>query len=139
MRVFLDASALTKSYIPEPGTAEVTARCAEAEEVILSVIAVPEVASAFNRIRREGRLSDDHYRSLKQQLAQDAENATVLELTESVVDGAIRCLERSPLRASDAIHIASALEIAPDLFLSGDRRQCEAATAMGLKVEYVAL
>lgn len=137
MRLFLDASALTKSYIPEAGTDTVMARCEQADEIVLSVIAVPEVISAFNRVRREGRLSDTDYESLKRQLAEDAQNATEVALTKPIVDKSILALERSLLRASDAIHIASAMGAAPDLFLSGDRRQCAAARAMGLKVEYV--
>jgi len=76
---------------------------------------------------------------LKQRLKDESQNATVIALTQSVVEGAIRCLEQTSLRASDAIHVASAQETAPDLFLSGDRRQCQAATAAGLKVEYVGL
>jgi len=136
MRLFLDASALTKSYIPEAGTATIVARCEEAEVVVLSVLAAPEVISAFNRLRREGKLSQDDYEALKKQLAEDLKNSTIVALTQSVIDKSIQSMERAPLRASDAIHIASAMEAAPDRFLSGDRRQCAAARLMGLTVEY---
>ena len=138
MRLFLDSSAFAKRYIAEPGSDRVAARCAEADQALLSVIALPEAMSTLNRLRREGKLSDDGYLALKQDIVADLGQATIIDLTPSVVARAVVCLERSPLRALDAIHVASAMECSPDLFLSADRRQCQAARGMGLKVEEVA-
>ena len=135
MRAFSDSSALAKLYIREPGRAEVQTRLAEADELFLSVLALPEVMSALNRLRRGGRVSDDEYAAQKQVAVADVEDAAVVQVTPSVVARAIDCLERTSLRASDAIHVASALEVGADLFLSADRRQCKAARAMGLRVE----
>jgi hypothetical protein len=137
MRLFLDSSALLKRYIPEPGTDRVIALCAQAREMLLSTLAPIEVISAFSRLRRLKAITDDEYNSAKQKLMADLQNATVMELRPSVGAGAIVCLERSPLRASDAIHVATALECSPDLFLSADHRQCEAARTAGLKVEEI--
>jgi len=137
MRLFLDASVLTKSYVPEFGTETVLARCAQADEVMFSLIALPEVASALNRIRREGRLSQAAYEESIKRLRDEAQYATVVDLTQSIVDEAIRCLEQWRLRAADAVHVATALGCPHDLFLSADHRQCEAARAAGLNVEEI--
>jgi len=137
MRLFLDSSALAKRHIREPGSDRVVARLQEADETVLSVLAATEVVSALNRRRREGRLDDAAYQARKHDLTEDLNHATVLDLTPSVLAKAVSLLERFVLRSSDAIHIATAVEAGPDLFLSGDHRQCEAARAEGLNVEEV--
>lgn len=137
MRLFLDSSALAKRYAAEPGTEQVLRLCREADEIILSVLCVPELISGLNRLRRDGRLSTPHYRKLKRALAADLEAATLVDLTPAVVDRAIGCLERTPLRALGAIHLASALESVCDLFVTADRRQAEAAARLNLKAETV--
>lgn len=137
MRIFLDSSALAKRYIFEPGTEQVLRRCREADEIVLSALCVPELISAFNRLRREGKLTAARYRRLKGDLAADLEQATIVDLTPSVVHRTIFCLEHAPLRALDAIHAASAAESLCDLFISADRRQCEAAARLKLRIENV--
>jgi hypothetical protein len=137
MRVFLDTSALAKRHIQEQGTDQVIVRLGEADEILFSVLVLPEVVSALNRRRRERMLPDSEYRSRRRQLDADLEHATVVQLTPRVLERAISCLEQLPLRSSDAIHLASALEGGADLFLSADHRQCEAARKLGLKVEEV--
>jgi len=137
MRLFPDSSALAKRYLPEPGRDIVLARCEAADEIILSFLAPIEVVSAFNRLRRAGRLTDAQYDELKGKLTTDVANTTVIYPDPSFVPSAFACLEGAPLRACDAIHVASALECSPDLFLSGDHRQCAAARAMGLTVEEI--
>lgn len=137
MRIFLDSSALAKRYVEEPGTEQVLRLCQRADEVILSSLCVPEIISGFNRLRREKKLSPARYRSLKHDLAADVEEATIIDLTPLVIDRTIACLERVPLRALDAVHLASAIESMCDLFLTADRKQEQAAVQCGLTVEAV--
>jgi len=137
MRLYLDTSALVKRYIYEAGSDIVSKRCAGASAVILSLVALPEVISAFNRLRRESRLSGSQYEELKKSLTLDMEEAVLVNLTGPVLQRAVTCLEQHPLRAFDSIHIASALASSADLFISADARQCEAAEKMGLPVERV--
>lgn len=65
MRVFFDSSAFAKRYISETGTDKVLAWCDQATEIGLSAIALPEIISAFCRLRREGKIDDTQYRQLK--------------------------------------------------------------------------
>ena len=137
MRVFLDSSAFLKHYIDEPGSSRIRDCLHEAAELVLSVLAWPEMISALNRLRRDGALDDQAYNGVKPQIEEDFTNATVVALSGPVLDATVRCLEGTALRASDAVHVASALMAEVDRFVSADRRQCEAARAMGLTIEEI--
>ena len=137
MRLFIDSSALAKRYVAERGTDRVVDRCRGAGEVVVSIICAPELISAFQRLRRENMLSSGQYRALKNDLAADLAEATIVQLTEAVLSRTIETLEQTAVRTLDAIHVASALEVSCDLFLSADRRQCEAARKMGMRVEEI--
>lgn len=134
MRVFFDPSALAKRYIDEAGTNEVLGWCDRADELALSITAVPEMISAFCRLRREGRISDAQYRRLKGELMNDIADALICDLTPEVVQKAVHALEAHPLRGMDAIHVAAALACEADAFVSADSRQCTAARGAGLTV-----
>ena len=139
MRVFMDSSALAKRYIEEPGWPRVHELLLRADELLISVIAYPEVVAALCRRRREGTLTDDQYQIAKRRAASDFNDAMVVGIDADVMRRTILCLEQAPLRAADAVHVASALEADADLVVSADRRQCSAARALGLEVEEVAL
>ena len=134
MRVYFDSSAFAKRYIDEAGTAEVLAWCDRATELALSVIAVPELVSAFCRLLREGRLSEAQYRQVKSDLMADIADALICDTTPQMVQKAITALEAQPLRGMDAIHVGAALACAADAFVSADARQCAAARHFGLQV-----
>jgi predicted nucleic acid-binding protein len=134
MRVYFDSSAFAKRYVDEAGTPEVLAWCDQATELALSVIAVPELISAFRRLMREGRLDDAQYRQLKADLMADIADALICDTTPHVVQKAVTALEAHPLRALDAIHVGAALACSADAFISADGRQCIAARHFGLQV-----
>ena len=134
MRIFFDTSALTKRYVEEVGSEEVRALCAEADALGVSVLVLPELISTLCRLVREGRLSSEDYRSLKSAMQADLSDADLCDLSQETFEETIGCLERNPLRALDALHVASALVYQPDLFVSADRRQAKAAGREGLAV-----
>ena len=108
MRVFFDSSAFAKRYVSEAGTEKVLAWCDQATEIALSAIPLPEIISAFCRLRREGKIDETQYRQLKSMLLADIE---------------------------DAIHIGAAVALQADVFVSADARQRDAAVKAGLHVE----
>jgi uncharacterized protein len=134
MRVFFDSSAFGKRYVDESGTAEVLTWCDQATELSLSVIAIPEVVSAFCRLKREGFLSAAKYRRLKADLMADIADALICDTTPEVVQHAVFALERHPLRGMDAIHVGAAIASQSEVFISADVRQCAAAKALGLRI-----
>jgi hypothetical protein len=137
MRVFFDSSAFVKRYVSEAGTDAVLEWCDRATEIGLSAIALPEIISAFCRLRREARISDLQYRQLKSSLLADIEDAALCDLTPPVLAHAISALEGNVLRGMDALHIGSAVAWKAEVFISADKRQLDAATRAGLRTEAV--
>jgi predicted nucleic acid-binding protein len=137
MRIFFDSSAFAKRYVSEEGTDAVVQWCDRAAEIALSGIALPELISAFCRLRRESKISEAQYQQLKDSLLADIEDAAICDLTPIVLAHSIASLERNTLRGMDAIHIGSAVAMQADLFVSADTRQCAAAAAAGLEVAAV--
>jgi uncharacterized protein len=132
MLVFLDSSAFAKRYVAENGTEVVLDWCNRADELAVASITVPEIVSALNRLVRENKLTKDQYLKAKDDLVLDLVDVAICDLDAQVTSRAIQCLERSVLRAMDAIHIACAMTLSADCFLTADKRQHEAAQLAGL-------
>ena len=64
----------------------------------------------------------------------DLADADICQLTEHVLASVVSLLEQNSLRAMDAIHVACAIAVKPELFVSGDRQQLAAARRAGLKI-----
>jgi predicted nucleic acid-binding protein len=131
---YFDTSAFVKRYVEEPGTADVAFLCAQASRLTLSVLCFPEMVSTLTRLVREGVLAPTDYSELKRRILDDLADTELITLTPAVIDAAVRCLEQSPLRALDALHVGCALVACPDRFVSADGRQIDAAQAVGLDV-----
>ena len=134
--VYLDTSALVKLVVDEPGSALAAALWDGADLVVTSRLADAEVRAVLAGGRRAGRLDDE--------AAQDATDAWdrlwpglhVLELLPEVTAAAAALVDLHPLRAADALHLASALELrSPDLVVAvWDEHLAAAARAEGLHV-----
>lgn len=137
MKAVFDTSAFAKRYIVEAGSTRVDQRLQQIDKLGLSIICVPELISTANRRLRENSITAAQYQQIKQSLNQDIADATILDLTPTVMQHAIQLLEQNKLRAMDALHIGCALAWETDLFVSSDKRQIEAARKAGLTVESV--
>ena len=137
MNIYLDSSALIKRYIHETGSEKVLNLCAQADQLFLSVLCVPEAVSTFCRLKRERRMTEEIYQLLKIDLQEDLQQTHLVEMTEEILETSVLCLEKSPMGTLDAIHLATALKAGCDLYLSSDIQQQKAARVMGLKVEAV--
>ena len=71
MILFLDTSSLVKLYIEEDASRVVRSLVDQASVVSTSVIAYPEVRSAFARLRRERRLTEGELGQIKADLERD--------------------------------------------------------------------
>ena len=132
MRILFDSSAFAKRYLAENGSAEVLEWCEKAEELAISSITIPEIFSALNRLCREGNLTSTQYQTAKDDLLADVVDVAICDLDAQVVHKAIQCLERSALRGMDAIHVACAMTLSVDRFITADKRQHDAAQLAGL-------
>ena len=134
MKVFLDTSAFAKRYVVEPGSDKVMALCRQADDLVVSVICLPELISTLSRLVRERKLAKADYRKLKGDAMADLADVDICQLTPDVLASAVSLLESHPLRAMDALHVACALAVEPDSFVSADLRQHAAARKAGLKI-----
>ena len=134
MKVFLDTSAFAKRYVAEQGTDKVMALCQQADSLVVSVMCLPELISTLSRLVREKKLSKADYRKLKGDTVADLADVDICQITSGIMDSVILLLESHPLRAMDAIHVACALAVDPDTFVSADHRQLLAAQKAGLKI-----
>ena len=85
-------------------------------------------------MQREERLTAAQYLQIEQDLMADVADALVCDTTPEVMQSAVNVLEASALRGMDAIHIGAALACSAEVFVSADRRQCDAAKHVGLTV-----
>jgi uncharacterized protein len=109
MRYF-DASALVKRYVREPGSTRVRRLLSSGGSVTSRSSAV-EVASALARRAREGAFSRDACARAIARLDAGANAMLVVELTPEIVVRAQALVQRHPLRAGDAVQLASCLYV----------------------------
>ena len=134
MNLFADSSAFAKRYIADEQSEELDELLQRATSLAVSVLCLPEIISALCRRRRERFITNSQYQTAKTALESDLEDAAVVQIVDDVLLRSIALLEVHPLRASDAIQVASALLWGADKFASADARQCAAAKASGLDV-----
>ena len=144
---YLDSSAALKRYMDEIGSVWLRATVDVALSPILFVssLLIVEVTSALNRGLREGTLTPTDYTLTQNALRGDCLNEyKLIPPTGAILESACSLLERHPLRAYDAVQLASALVAQQFLrdrsypaltFLCSDDHLNAAATAEGLQVD----
>jgi hypothetical protein len=144
---YLDTSALIKRYVQETGTVWIQALVAPTVDptLLTARITMVEVYSALARRRREGSVPAAACTVAAQAFA--AHSITeydFIELDLNLISLTRDLLERHPLRAYDAVQLASALIanralrvalLPPLVFLSADDSLNVVAAAEGLSVD----
>lgn len=144
---FLDSSALVKRYVAEPGTpwvqrvADPTSR----NRLIIARITQVEVAGALARREREGFLDSSAISQALDTLRYDLDTQyQVVELDPGVAEAATQLVRLHPLRAYDAVQLASAQQVhavfaqgtdPPFTFLTADDRLLAVAESVGLPTD----
>jgi len=139
MILYLDTSALVKLYVEEPGSQAVRALLERARVISTSWVAYVEMRAGLARKLRQGELREEEYKNILSDFEKDWKDYFVIEVSESVAKLGGELVEKHPLRALDALHLASALfireRVRSDVFFSSfDGRLNEAAKAEGLAV-----
>ena len=144
---YLDASALVKRYVDEVGRDWLRWLVDPAQDsvVFISRMTIVEVMSALARRMREGSLAPQEFEASRDALWGDCfREYSIIPPSESLVELACALLERHPLRAYDATHLATALtvqqfldaQVYPSLtFVSSDEQLNRAALAERLEID----
>jgi len=143
---YLDASAVVKRYVSEMGSAWVQALCSNEENtLIMAEITLTEVASAFARAARGGRISVEERLSYLDLFVGDCgEQYRLVAIERAVIDRAVDLTQSHYLRGYDAVHLATALamnaellrkQLPPLTFVAADEDLLKAAEAEGLPTE----
>ena len=134
--VYLDASALVKLFVPEPESDDLNRALAGLTDVIVSDLALTEMASALGRRTREQRLAREEAQRVYREASKLHASAHHAELTPPIHRRAERLMLSlaTPLRALDALHLATALDAEAATVVTFDPRLRDAAGSQGLFV-----
>lgn len=135
--IYLDTSAVAKLYVPETDSDALESALLGRTDLLVSDLAVTELASALVRRVRQGDLAARDanlvYRTLRRDLS--ARQFTHLQLVPETYREAERLLatigQRVPLRAGDALHLAAAIGGGAQGVVTFDHHLREAARAAG--------
>lgn len=137
-----DSSVLVKRYIEETGTVWVRdlTRKREEHQIFVAVITQAEIFSAAARQLREGRITARTLQAIRLQLSRHVRREyNLVPLTSAINERTQDLLQKHVLRASDAIQLATGLEMqlrissSRVIFLSADTRLINAAQEEGLE------
>ncbi len=131
--VYLDASALVKLLVPEAESDELNQALAGLADVIVSDLALTEMASALGRRTREKLLAREEAQRLYRQATKLHASSHQAELTPPIHRRAERLMLSLtiPLRALDALHLATALDAEAATVVTFDPPLREAASSQG--------
>ena len=134
--VYLDTSALLKLCVLETGSDLAVAIWQGADALVTSRIADAEVRSVLASAERIGRIDAAPAAQARDRWNELWPGLAKVEVASRVSERAAELVDRRPLRAGDAIHLASALllEDASPIFVAWDRRLAAAGRAEGLRV-----
>jgi predicted nucleic acid-binding protein len=143
-RAYFDSAYVVKCYLNEPESSEVRELARSSDSVTSSALCIAELACAVHRKVREGTLSADRALALREYFLNHlaAEVWLLIPVTDRIlrkVELLTRTLPKSiPLRALDAIHIASAMDEGFHEIWTNDRHLLTAASHLGIKGRQVA-
>ena len=136
--MYLDSGYVAKFYVNEPDAAAVRQLIRRADNVCSSSWALLEVTSVFHRHVREGALTVAQGRELMDVFMGHVESDlwnlipvsnALLRRTATLIRG---LPPRVPLRAGDAIHLATALDAGEPEIWTNDRHLLAAAGHFGI-------
>ena len=131
-----DSSAFVKLLVEEDGSELAERIWNDADLVVASRLALPEVSAALAAAHRVARIDDSGARTARREWSRFWAATDVIELTGAIAADASRLASRLVLGGADAVHLASALTfLAMDpVLVTWDRRLAAAAVSAGVAV-----
>ena len=137
-RMYLDSAYIAKFYVNEPNATAVRKIIRRAPSVCSSAWALLEVTCLVHRHVREGSLTVEQGRELMQVFRTHVEGDlwNLVPVSDALLRTAttlVRGLPQDvPLRAGDAIHLATALDVGESEIWTNDRHLLAAANHVGI-------
>jgi predicted nucleic acid-binding protein len=144
---YLDASALAKHYLSEPGSRWISdlLQRRTSDRFVSAELVTLEVVSAIARAQRERRISIPARNGLAARALEEARHTMrLVSPSQPILGYANQLVLRYPLRAYDAVHLATAIRLLGEsssltlpspVFVSADANLLAAARAEGLMAE----
>jgi predicted nucleic acid-binding protein len=142
---YLDTSAVVKGYVLEPGSTWVRSLLTGRSNVLLiSQLTLVEVSAAIGILVRTGRFSKSRGRKAYNEFRADVTDHVyrIVQAYEPIIEEAAKLAQIHPLKAYDAVQLATALYLELLLpsddklsFVSGDGAALKTAAAEGLATE----
>lgn len=134
---YFDTSALIKAFLVEVGTEKAKQLLLRGGLAATATITFAEMYSGFSRKKREGGLSVSQYHAVCGEFESYWPSCLQIELTSEILTLSRDLIKRHPLRAFDAIHLASALRVnkemmEPVTLIAADERLLQATKAEDL-------
>jgi len=135
--LYLDASALAKLYLPEPGSDELDAAIQGRGDLMVSDLAVTEIVSAISRRRRERVLPAASCARLHRRILADIEGGLfvkndLMPETHREAERLLMAVDDIGLRAADAFHLALASLAGAAAIVTYHQKLAAAAIRIGL-------
>ncbi len=129
---YFDTSALVKVFLVEKGTEQAKHLLLKNDIAVTATITYAEMYSGFSRKRREGGLSPSQYQAVCREFELYWPTCIHVELTQEILGIARDLMKQHPLRAFDAIHMASAVQLKREMdesitIIAADERLLQAA------------
>jgi predicted nucleic acid-binding protein len=138
VRVAIDTSALIKPYIAIQGGEELAAVLAAATSLHIAPHCRVEMHSAFNRLRLTKQMSAAACRAALAEFEQDLLDLLVTSWSAEIENEAIKMLPNSNLRAMAALHVAAALAVGAEQFITSDETEAQGSKQLGIATVFVA-
>jgi predicted nucleic acid-binding protein len=138
--IFCDTSALAKYYVPEAESAALSSRLDSEDAVVVSELARVELMSVFHRRMRERKWTRERFQVAAGQFSRDdaLKYWSWLPVSSHIVGAASQLYLSLPesvfLRASDCLHLVTALHEGFEEICTFDRHQQAAVHALGLTI-----
>lgn len=134
MITYFDTSAFFKLLVLEDGTDRVEKLWTDAEDIAAARLLQVETHAALAQGRRLGHLSNLQASKARNLFEALWDEIIIIEQTPRIAEKACELALIASLRALDAIHLASAIEVGARIVTSADRRMVLAAEQMGFEV-----
>lgn len=136
--IYVDTSALVKRYLIEPFSAEFETLFMQAP-LATGRLSIVEMRCAVARKRRNRQITAQVEKRVAGEMATDIQDGALLigEIGATHFTSAFHLIDRladTPLRTLDALHLASAEQMAASAFATADKIQADAAAALGFTV-----